>query len=103
VGVLGFAANYASQMGRPFANGVEKDSAAVRNAIISTWSNGETKSQITDWNSLNAKCTAAPESIRFGWVWLAELAVSHQQKGWCRTASNRHRGCRCGHANRHEI
>jgi len=48
VGVLGFAANYASQMGRPFANGVEKDSAAVRNAIISTWSNGETKSQITD-------------------------------------------------------
>tara|TARA_R110002051_G_scaffold280461_1_gene342062 strand:+ start:2343 stop:3899 length:1557 start_codon:yes stop_codon:yes gene_type:complete len=30
-----------------FANGVEKDMAAVRNAIISPWSNGQTEGQIT--------------------------------------------------------
>ncbi len=30
-----------------FANGVEKDLAAVRNAIISPWSNGQTEGQIT--------------------------------------------------------
>ncbi|MER8931178.1 transposase [Mesorhizobium sp. M0700] len=30
-----------------FANGVEKDIAAVRNAIISPWSNGQTEGQIT--------------------------------------------------------
>lgn len=30
-----------------FANGVEKDIAAVRNAIISPWSNGQTECQIT--------------------------------------------------------
>jgi transposase len=30
-----------------FANGVEKDRAAVRNAIISPWSNGQTEGQIT--------------------------------------------------------
>jgi transposase len=32
---------------RSFANGVEKDIAAVRNAIISPWSNGQTEGQIT--------------------------------------------------------
>jgi transposase len=31
----------------PFANGVQKDIAAVRNAIISPWSNGQTEGQIT--------------------------------------------------------
>ena len=30
-----------------FANGVERDMAAVRNAIISPWSNGQTEGQIT--------------------------------------------------------
>ncbi len=30
-----------------FANGVEKDIDAVRNAIISPWSNGQTEGQIT--------------------------------------------------------
>ncbi|MER9274637.1 transposase [Mesorhizobium sp. M0643] len=30
-----------------FANGVEKDIATVRNAIISPWSNGQTEGQIT--------------------------------------------------------
>lgn len=30
-----------------FANGVEKDIAAVRNAIISPWSNGQTDGQFT--------------------------------------------------------
>jgi transposase len=30
-----------------FANGVERDIAAVRNAIISPWSNGQTEGQIT--------------------------------------------------------
>nr|WP_247880679.1 transposase [Brucella intermedia] len=30
-----------------FANGVEKDIAAIRNAIISPWSNGQTEGQIT--------------------------------------------------------
>ncbi len=30
-----------------FANGVEKDLAAVRNAITSPWSNGQTEGQIT--------------------------------------------------------
>jgi transposase len=30
-----------------FANGVEKDIGAVRNAIISPWSNGQTEGQIT--------------------------------------------------------
>lgn len=30
-----------------FASGVEKDIAAVRNAIISPWSNGQTEGQIT--------------------------------------------------------
>ncbi|ESW64086.1 hypothetical protein X773_33105 [Mesorhizobium sp. LSJC285A00] len=30
-----------------FANGVEKDIAAVRNAVISSWSNGQTEGQIT--------------------------------------------------------
>jgi len=30
-----------------FANGVAKDSAAVRAAINSTWSNGQTEGQIT--------------------------------------------------------
>ena len=30
-----------------FANGVERDLAAVRNAIISPWSNGQTEGQIT--------------------------------------------------------
>ena len=30
-----------------FANGVEKDFAAVRNAISSPWSNGQTEGQIT--------------------------------------------------------
>ena len=30
-----------------FANGVQKDLAAVRNAIISPWSNGQTEGQIT--------------------------------------------------------
>ncbi len=30
-----------------FANGVQKDIAAVRNAIISPWSNGQTEGQIT--------------------------------------------------------
>ena len=30
-----------------FANGVEKDIAAVRNAIVSPWSNGQTEGQIT--------------------------------------------------------
>lgn len=30
-----------------FANGVEKDIEAVRNAIISQWSNGQTEGQIT--------------------------------------------------------
>ena len=30
-----------------FANGVEKDIAAVRNAIISPWSNGQTEGQLT--------------------------------------------------------
>jgi transposase len=30
-----------------FANGVEKDITAVRNAIISPWSNGQTEGQIT--------------------------------------------------------
>ena len=30
-----------------FAGGVEKDFAAVRNAIISPWSNGQTEGQIT--------------------------------------------------------
>ena len=30
-----------------FANGVEKDIAAGRNAIISPWSNGQTEGQIT--------------------------------------------------------
>jgi transposase len=30
-----------------FANGIEKDIAAVRNAIISPWSNGQTEGQIT--------------------------------------------------------
>ena len=29
-----------------FANGVERDMAAVRNAIISPWSNGQTEGQI---------------------------------------------------------
>ncbi len=35
--------------GRPphQVNGVEKDIAAVRNAIISPWSNGQTEGQIT--------------------------------------------------------
>ena len=32
---------------RSFANGVEKDIDAVRNAIISPWSNGQTEGQIT--------------------------------------------------------
>jgi transposase len=32
---------------RSFANGVEKDITAVRNAIISPWSNGQTEGQIT--------------------------------------------------------
>ena len=30
-----------------FASGVEKDIAAVRNAIVSPWSNGQTEGQIT--------------------------------------------------------
>ena len=30
-----------------FANGVEKDRAAVSNAIVSPWSNGQTEGQIT--------------------------------------------------------
>ena len=30
-----------------FANGVEKDQAAVSNAIVSPWSNGQTEGQIT--------------------------------------------------------
>ena len=30
-----------------FASGVEKDIAAVRNAIVSPWSNGKTEGQIT--------------------------------------------------------
>lgn len=30
-----------------FVNGVEKDLAAVRNAIVSPWSNGQTEGQIT--------------------------------------------------------
>ena len=30
-----------------FANGVEKDQTAVRNAIVSPWSNGQTEGQIT--------------------------------------------------------
>ena len=30
-----------------FVNGVEKDLMAVRNAIISPWSNGQTEGQIT--------------------------------------------------------
>ena len=30
-----------------FANGVEKDITAVRNAIISPWPNGQTEGQIT--------------------------------------------------------
>lgn len=30
-----------------FANGVERDFSAVRNAIISPWSNGQTEGQIT--------------------------------------------------------
>ena len=32
---------------RSFANGVERDIDAVRNAIISPWSNGQTEGQIT--------------------------------------------------------
>ena len=32
---------------RSFANGVEKDQAAVSNAIVSPWSNGQTEGQIT--------------------------------------------------------
>jgi len=30
-----------------FANGVQRDLVAVRNAIISPWSNGQTEGQIT--------------------------------------------------------
>jgi transposase len=30
-----------------FVNGVERDLAAVRNAIVSPWSNGQTEGQIT--------------------------------------------------------
>ena len=30
-----------------FANSVEKDQTAVRNAIVSPWSNGQTEGQIT--------------------------------------------------------
>lgn len=36
-----------SSLVNSFANGVEKDMAAVRNAIISPWSNGQTEGQIT--------------------------------------------------------
>lgn len=36
-----------------FANGVEKDIAAVRNAIISPWSNGQTEGQITRLKLIN--------------------------------------------------
>lgn len=36
-----------SRLVNSFANGVEKDMAAVRNAIISPWSNGQTEGQIT--------------------------------------------------------
>lgn len=31
----------------PFANGVERDFLAVRNAIVSPWSNGQTEGHIT--------------------------------------------------------
>ena len=36
-----------ASLGAPFANGVEKAIAAVRDAITSSWANGQTESQIT--------------------------------------------------------
>jgi len=33
--------------GGSFANGIEKDVAVVRNAIVSPWSNGQTEGQIS--------------------------------------------------------
>lgn len=42
------------QPGRIVSGGVEKDIAAVRNAIVSPWSNGQTEGQITRFKS--SKC-----------------------------------------------
>lgn len=45
------------------ANGVRRDEAPVRAAILSTWSNGQTEGQITRLSSSNARCPAAERSI----------------------------------------
>ena len=47
----------------PFASGVGGDQAAVRAAITSPWSNGQTEGQITRLKLVSAKCMAAGRSI----------------------------------------
>jgi transposase len=42
-----------------FGNGVEKDEAAVRAAIVLPWSNGQTEGQITRLKLVKRQCTAA--------------------------------------------
>lgn len=46
-----------------FARGVTKDEAAVRAAIMSPWSNGQTEGQIPASSSSDDKCTVAAKSI----------------------------------------
>ncbi len=54
-----------------FVNGIEKDITAVRNAILSPWSNGQTEGQITrlkseapDVRSRKARSAAGPNGGR---------------------------------------
>jgi hypothetical protein len=46
-----------------FANGVAKDEAAVRAAITSPWSNGQTEVRSRDSSSSDVKCTVAGKSL----------------------------------------
>jgi transposase len=48
-----------------FANGIAKDEAAVRAAIISPWSNGQTEGQITKLKLVNVRCMGAQRSISY--------------------------------------
>jgi transposase len=48
-----------------FARGVTHDQAAVRAAIISPWSSGQTEGQITRLKLVRRKCTVAAKSICF--------------------------------------
>ena len=63
-----------------FANGIAKDLAAVRAAIVSPWSNGQTEARSPSSSSSNARYTAAPSSICSKQDWSVQYADHHHQK-----------------------